>query len=308
LPVFPPFSPLKLDDRQPYEELVNKFPPFSDISFTTLHIWWDLEGQLACSTLNQNLIINYCLPHDHKNSGYCIIGADRLAESSQTIFDHLRQAHKTPRLVHVPDFVVKKIDQLELLLIEEEPDYNEYILDSQALASLESSEHGRTRRKVNRFLREVEERKVEVRPLDLSSPEARQQLFQAVIAWEADKTAVNDPGRTEHLALKKTVAHAAELGIMHLGLYIDDRLHAIILYHRSHDNRYYILNHLKVDYSIPYIFDYMTHLIASQAVKDNVNFLNLEMDLGIENLRRHKMGLRPIDFFRKYTITPAKLA
>jgi hypothetical protein len=306
LPIFPQFAPLTIDDRERYEALIHEFPPFSDISFATLHIWWNLEGQLKFSTINQNLLIDYSLPFDEKNSGYSIIGQHLLDESIQTIFEYLRSAQKPLRLVHVPEFVAKKLGQPENFTLEEEIDYNEYILDSRALASLEGSDHGKTRRKVNRFLREVEERKVEILPLDLSSPESREQLFQAIIAWENNQTSDNDPARTEHAALKQTLAHAASLGIEHLGLYIDDKLHAVILYHRSHDNKYFILNHLKVDYSIPYIFDYMTHHIANKAVENNIDFLNMEMDLGIENLRRHKTGLRPVDFFRKYTVTPAE--
>jgi hypothetical protein len=305
LPVFPQFAPLDLDDRERYEDLVGEFPPLSDISFPTLHIWWNLEGQLTFSTINQNLLINYALPFDEENSGWCIIGKYRLDESIRTIFDYLRAGHKPLKLVHVPEFVVKELNQPENFTLEEETDYNEYILDSRALANLEGSGHGKTRRKVNRFLREVEDSKVEILPLDLSSAGAREQLFQAIITWEGNQPGKNDPGHTEHAAIRKTLAHAALLGIEHLGLYIDDKLYAVILYHRSHDNKYYILNHLKVDYSIPYIFDYMTHHIANKAVENNIDFLNMEMDLGIENLRRHKMGLRPVDFFRKYTVTPA---
>ncbi len=306
LPIFPQFAPLTINDRGQYEQLISRFPPFSDISFVTLNIWWNLEGQLKFSTLNQNLVIDYLLPFDEENSGLCIVGENQLDDSMRTLFDYLHSNQKAPKLVHVPEFVVKKLARPDDFSIEEEPDYNEYILDSKALASLESPEHGRTRRKVGRFLREVEERKVEIRPLDLATPESREQLFQAIVAWEKTTAGTNDPGHTEHAALKQTLAHASALGIEHLGLYLDDVLCAVIFYHRSINNDFYILNHLKVDYSIPFIFNYMTHHIAGKAVEDNIDFLNMEMDLGIENLRNYKMGLRPVDFFRKYTVKPAQ--
>lgn len=301
---FPDFSHISLDDKDEYNALVAQFPPLSDISFATLHVWWDLEGKLGLSLLNDNLVINYSLPFDDENSGLCLVGRTELESSIDTIFNYLRSSKKPVKLVHVPEFVVEQVKNKSIFFIKEEEDYNEYIIDSHALSSLEGSEHGRTRRKVNRFLRETESQKLSFKDLDLSDETARQQLFSAIIGWETENSIKNDPGRTEHSALNKTLQHADKLGIKHTGLYLDDKLYAVVLYHISHDGNHYTIHHLKVDYSIPYIFDYMTHHIANLASQNNVDFINMEMDLGIENLRNHKMGLRPVDFFRKYTITP----
>lgn len=304
IPIFPDFAPLTLDHKEDYERLVSLYPPFSDISFATLHIWWNLEGKLKLCALNGNVVINYHLPFDSENSGFSLIGKHDLEASILALFDYLRREHHPMRLVHVPDFVVKEIKHRDWLNFEEELDYNEYILDAKGLASLEDALHGRTRRKVKRFLREIEDRKMEIRELNLSSVEEQEKLFEAILLWEAEHPSKNDPEHTEHKAIKKTLSQAKHFGIRHLGLYVDDSLHAIVLYHQASDNNHFILHHLKVDYSIPYIFDYMTHRIASKAVQEGIDFLNMEMDLGIESLRNHKMGLRPVDFFRKYTITP----
>lgn len=300
---FPNFTPLTLDDREEYERFVQSYPPFSDISFATLHIWWNLEGKLEVCELNGNLIISYYQSFDELNSGLSLVGQNRVDESVKILLEHQKKVGYPVRLVHVPQFVVDKLEFRDGLDIEEELDYNEYILDSQALASLENPIHGRTRRKVKRFLREVENRKVEIKELDTSTPEARDQILKSILSWETNRSSDNDPHQTEHHAIKKTLSQSPQLGIKNLGLYIDENLCAVFLYHTSHDKQYYIMNHLKVDYSIPFIFDYMTHTIADRAVRENINFLNMEMDLGIENLRRHKLGLRPVDFFRKYTIS-----
>lgn len=272
-------------------------------SFATLHIWWNIEGKLGLSTLNGNLVLNYYQPFDAENSGLCLVGKNSLKQTISTIFEYLESTDQPIRLIHVPEFVIKQLDQPHDFHVEEELDFNEYILDSQALSKLEGSLHGKNRRRVKRFLREVEGRKVEIRELDLSSSKVKEELLEAIIQWEEARPAENDPHRTERLALKRTLSHASHLGIQHLGLYIDDELHAIVLYHQPHDKNYYILHHIKVNYSTPYIFDYITHHVASKAAQEGVDFLNMEMDLGIERLREHKMGLRPVDFFRKYTIT-----
>ena len=304
IPSFPKFAPLTFQNKDDYERLVSGYPPLSDISFSSLQIWWNLDDQLSLSMIDDNIVINYRQSFDEINSGYCIIGETDLDNSIDRIFEYLSDRSELIKLVHVPEFVVKKISNIDKYNLEEEIDYNEYILDSRALASLEDPLHGRTRRKVKRFLREVEDRKVEVKELDLSDPAIQKDLLETVTLWEGNKKSNNDPDSSELKAMKKTIQHGANMGIVYLALYIDDKPYAVILYHLSHDSNYYIIHHLKVDYSIPFIFDYVTHHIANRAAKEDVNFLNMEMDLGIENMRRHKMGLRPVDFFRKYTITP----
>src|SRR4051812_49401744 len=108
IPDFPHFAPLSLDDKEAYERLIAEYPPFSDISFATLHIWWNLEDKLGVSILNDNLIINYHLTDDTKNSGYSIIGKSQLEASIETLFRQLERNGEPVRLVHVPEFVVKE--------------------------------------------------------------------------------------------------------------------------------------------------------------------------------------------------------
>lgn len=306
LPTFPEFKKISLDDKTDYERLVSEYPPFSDIAFPTLHIWWNSDDQLQISSLNGNIVINYYLAFDDDNSGYSLVGKNSLDKSISEIFQELARQHKAIKLVHVPEFVIEAINDKDKLVISEETDYNEYIIESKSLAGLVGTAHRTTRRKVKKFWDAMEGRNVEIKQLELSSPEIKKELYGAILEWEKTKTTNNDPRNTERHAISNTIAHAEKLGIRHLGVYIDGVLSGIQLYHLSHDSNYYVLHHLKVDYSIPYIIDYLTHHIADKAVKDNVKFLNMEMDLGIEGLRRHKMELRPVDFFRKYTITPVK--
>ena len=307
LPHFPEFTPLKLENKAYYEELISKYPPFSNISFAGLQIWWNLEGHLTVSSIHQNLIINYHLPFDKDNSGLSLIGNESLDHSIDEIFAYLRKEHQAVKLVHIPDFVVAKIKNKDAYIFEEELDYNEYIFDAQALATLEGPRQARTRTQINRFRREVENRKVEIKSLDLSSDTTRRELQEAILAWEEIHPPKNDPDHTEHQALQRTMSHAKLLGIQYLGLYVDGRLHGIVLYNKSQDTKYYTINHLRVDYSIPYIFDYMVHSLAKQGVEEGVDFLNMEMDLGIESLRKHKQWLQPVNFFRQYTVKPAKI-
>ncbi|MEK7599708.1 MAG: phosphatidylglycerol lysyltransferase domain-containing protein [Patescibacteria group bacterium] len=302
---FPDFSPLTLDDKDMYDSLVAKYPIYSDISFSTLHIWWNLEDKLKISSLNNNLVFRYSQPFEPEDNGYCLVGKHEVDESIETVFKFLRGQHMAVRLVHVPEFVVDAIKDKARFEITEEPDYHEYILDSHALSVLEGRDHWRNRGKIKRFLREVEGRQIEIRSLELSSNEVKQDLIQNILKWEKTRNKSNDPERTESQAILNTINHAGKLNVENLSLYIDGVLNAVVLYHKSQDGKYFVIHHIKVDYSTPRIFDYMTHVLATKAKDDAVAFLNMEMDLGIESLREHKLGLRPVDFVKKYTISPA---
>lgn len=308
LPTFPDFRPLSLADKKLYDQLVAEYPPLADISFATLHIWWNLEKQLSVSTLNGNLVINYHLPFDRRNSGYCLIGTHRVDESLEAIFQDLKKRGRSPRLVHVPEFVIKKIRHRGSFSLTEELDYNEYILDAYELAKLEGSLHRSTRREINHFLKDVGSRKLSIRPLDLEKPGAADELYKTLMKWDASHPSKNDPDHAENLAIKAALEQAVDLELEHLGLYVDDVLHAFLLYHRPAEKEYYLMNHLRTSHEIPYMFDFMIHHLASQALQNDVRYLNIEMDLGIENLRSHKMRLRPVEFFRKYTVRPAEVA
>jgi hypothetical protein len=304
LPSFPQFIPLTLELKDPYNNAVRDYPSYSDISFTTLHIWWNLSEKLQVAELNKNLVINYDLPFDNSSSGFCLIGKNNIDESIQTIFFYLSDSQKKVELVHVPEFVINHIIHKDKVNVTEELDYNEYVLDSSALSNLEGHTYQLLRKKINRFIKSTAGKKVELKALDLGLLTVQDQLLAAIAEWEQNAPD-NDPGKTEHQALKKTLSNAQAFDIKSLALYINDKLHGVVIYHRPEGKDSYVLHHLKVNYETPYISDYFHHEFAKMAVQDKVPDINIEMDLGIENLRYHKMRLRPAKFLRKYRITPS---
>lgn len=305
-PAFPEFLPLSLELKEPYNQIIGSFPPYSDISFATLQIWWNISEQLAVSLLNRNLVIDYTLPTDANSSGLSLVGKHNVDVSIEAVFHYLEQSHKPVRLVHVPEFVVDEISDRSKFDIIEESDYNEYILDSAALTKLEGHDYQLLRKKIKRFTKHVADKQLEIKELDLSLGEIQDELFKSMAEWESRNTANNDPEHTEHKAMRQTVSHAASLDIKSLAVYIDRELHGFIIYHRPLDKEYYVLHHLKANYETPYISDYLHHQVAKKAVDNDVTKLNIEMDLGIANLKKHKLTLRPADYLRKYTITPVK--
>ncbi len=304
LPDFPEFIPLTIELKDPYNQAISPYTPYSDISFATLQIWWNVSEKLSVSLLNGNLVIDYNLFHDEDNSGLSLVGKTNVDDAIQKLFEYLKDNQRKQKLVHIPEFVVIEIKDRSGLEIIEETDYNEYILDSSAFAALEGPEYKTLRKKIKRFHRTVENRQLEIRELDLSLGDIQDQLFKSISEWQTKNKPENDPENTEHEALTQTFSNASQLDIKNLAVYVDKELHGFMVYHRPLNKEYYVLHHLKANYELPYISDFLHHEVAKKAVSEDVKKLNIEMDLGIEKLREHKMTLRPSEVLKKYTITP----
>lgn len=299
---FPEFTPLHLTHKEEYERLIAEHPPYSDILFPTLHIWWNLGGQLSISLIKNNLVINYHIPFDPANSGYGLIGRHHIDESTINILDHLKSKGSEARLVHVPEFVIDAMHQRDTFKLIEERDYGEYVLGTEALSNLSGKTYASLRYRINNFKRGVEDKNLVEKSLDLSHHSVQEEIYDRVLEWEKLYPTHNDPNRSEHLAMKQSLTNAAYLGLENLAIFINGELCGIAIYSRSPGKSDYILHHIKANYGVRYITDYMHHRLASIARDNGIDFINIEMDLGIENLRNHKITLKPIKFLKKYTV------
>jgi hypothetical protein len=301
---YPEFSSLNFTNRTEFEQLIVKYPPISDLSFATLMIWWNFKNDLVISTIGPNLIIYYRFPRKDTNSGLCLIGTEDIDKSIDTIFNTLATNKEPTILVHVPEFVINSLPNVRQYHISEEEEYNEYLYKSDELSTLQSPLLSRTRRKVNRFVREAGNLNIQVKSLDLSQNENQEYLLNNFLAWKRLSDNHNDPHEDEVKAIKISITKSVELEVKNMCIYVNEILHGFALYHISPDGQYVIVHHIKVQNQLPHVFDYAINQIASLACRNNIPNMNLEMDLGIEGLRRYKSGLRPVAFFKKYTITP----
>lgn len=306
IPKFPQFKPLSIADKHTYIEKVIEYPPYSDILFATLHIWWNLGDKLSVSSLSDNLVINYHQPFDEENTGLGLIGTSEIDASINELFDYLLKSNKKIRLIHVPEFVITSIEKPGRYALKEETDFGEYILDCQALSKLEGHKYYDLRYQVNRFLREVKDKRVELKSIDMGDQDKGREILQNIQLWEKKYPPKNDLELTEHLALQQSLKYSQALDLQNLSIFIDNKMAGIVIYHQPKDKEYYILHHLKVNYDFPYISDFIYHELAKVGFKKGIVYLNIEMDLGIESLKIHKNRLNPVHILKKYEIEPLR--
>jgi len=301
---FPEFSKLTLADRERYEELIKDYPPISDISFATLMLWWNQLGSLAISLLNGNLVISYWLPGDERRSGLSLIGKHNVDESLCTIFDYLQERNEAPRIIQVPEFVVSHMHHPELFRFEGERTLDEYIIPIDKFYPL-SHVISYRRHRIRKFLSGVDEGRISVRSIDLSQEENRSLLLDSVKLWPKKGT-INAPSKMSEEALHASVAEAEQLGIENVCLFVGGTLHAFLLYQSPADKRYVIFAQAKLSYELPFLFDYVAYAFAKWFAERGVTQVNLDVDFGIPMFRIIKLALGPQNFFRKYTVEPAR--
>jgi hypothetical protein len=298
---FPEFSSISLADREAYERFIADFPPISDLSFTTLMIWWNFGGSLRIAQLNGNLVISYYLPGDEENSGLSLIGSNNIDASIQAIFAEQARLGQPQRVVHVPECVVDSIAQKEALVVENERDYDEYLVPLHNYFPLERAKASR-RWAINRFLRDLHPGSVEITSLDLSQPVHQELLITKASLWEVRN---NDGPEAEKLVMEATIRSATVLGFQNVCLLVQGELAGFALYQIPVRGDAAILNHMRADTKYPRSFDYMTYVVCRELAQQGFTHMNFEMDLGIPGLRRHKEEMEPDGFFKKYRLEPA---
>jgi hypothetical protein len=299
---FPAFSRLTLADREEYESFTKDFPPQSDISFTSLMIWWNSLGGLAVSRLNGNLVISYWLPGDEARSGLSLVGDQSVDESICTIFDYLRERGEKPRLVNVPDFVVNNMRYPEIFTFGVGAEGDEYLIPISRFASLENMP-AYMRIRARKFIRHFGEENVKVEKFNLKSARNRQLLLDLTSGWPLK--GINNINKLEREVLPVAVKLSPALGVKGAVVSVCGEIQALCLYFPTSHSEHAIISHARVNYDIPRIFDYIVYAFSRHLAGEGYKYMNIHSDNGSPRMRTIKIALKPEGFFRKYTVEPS---
>lgn len=299
---YPEFSKLTLGDRKKYEALIRDYPPMSEYSFPTLMNWWNTLDSCAVATLNGNLVISYWLPGGDRSTGISVVGVNDVDATMCAVLDELKRNGETPRLVHVPEFVVSHMSHPELFNFKSERAYDEYVLDLNRYYPMKRMK-GLRRHRIRRFLSSVGDAKIVVKSIDLADEDNQRMLLGYAKAWPRRGT-VNALVKHSDDAMKVSIENAEILGTENICLMIDGEIHAFLLYTQPSDSHYAIFSHVMVRYDVPYVYDYLAYAFAEWLLDRGIRYLNLDSDLGVPMLRVLKLALGPCNYFRKYTVTP----
>lgn len=301
LPRFPTEKPLALEDRPEIERMTRDYEPYSDHQFGSL--WaWDVRRVVRVSTLNGNLVIRMkdYLSDEHF---FTLLGDNEILETTLTLLAHAERLGISTRLRLVPEAVVHAVKRWpNCLSIAEDRSNFDYVCSIREWAILDGPGYAAHRTKVNRHRRQVAPAE---RRLDLTCRATQCALICLFDRWAAAKRSDDADRNDESLALCRLFAAAAAGRVDGIGLYVGGTLIAFSLWEGVPRFGYSLHHFMKADLSFPGITSYLVHRRSWHLLHAGYTLANIEQDLGIPGLAAFKQSLRPCQFLRKYTISPA---
>ena len=301
LPNFPEFVKLSMDHKRTLRKIAERFPPYSDINFVSLFTW-DTGGDIALSNLNDNLIVRFSGYTDDDNF-LSLLGDNKIPETIDVLLDGCKKLGLKSELKLIGESVVDAIPltDRDKYSIDEDRDNHDYILSATNMSDI-SSFHPKKRTKYNRFMNEQGEHAL-CKELDLTSYQARTDIELLLKEWQHLRNKNDEDVKKEFEAIDRCLKNAEELNILGYGTYIKDKLIAFTLFEVVH-NKTAILHFGKTHTGHVGANEHLQHKLAKYIASLGIELMNNEQDLGIEGLRKSKESSRPVNFLKKYKISP----
>lgn len=303
LVAFPSFVRLNAGHKDILREVASRFPTYSDYNFVSLFTW-DTEGEIELATLHDNLIIKFSDYDDHGRF-LTFLGTNQITETIDALLAYSKANGLPIELKLIGEAVIEAMSAKEKAkyIISEDRDNHDYILSAANMSDM-AKFHPKKRTKYNNFMREYGNR-YSCRELDLASEMTVAGIKQLILDWQDIRGKADKETKREFSAISRCLAHAKEFNISGFGTYVDDKLVAFTLFEIVH-NKTAMLHFGKTNTSHKGSNEHLQHNLAKYLQSLDVELMNNEQDLGIEGLRKSKEASLPVDFLKKYTITPVK--
>lgn len=305
IPDFPNFRPFTTNDITWYYDLylAEKLNPYADINPENLYVWLNMNNDLTICKLYSAVILKYTNVLNNN-----IINIIPLKNPlSNIIIDRITsylKANDLPAaLREVPAVICNELDRSRWL-IEDDRDSYEYILDTDQQSILEGSDFSRQRRRVNFFEREHSDDNIDIQYIEEINEKTKEDFIHHINTMPFNSNeSTSLQNITEPKAILKNLEYALTFHKKALTISINSSIVAIAMISYL-DNNAAAINHLKVDYSVKYIFQYTIYQLAKKLKENGIKEMNIEQDLGIEGLRVFKERLQPSRLLKKVVIRP----
>lgn len=299
IPLFPEFKHIEISDKQEIHELISKYPAYEDFDFVNL--WsWDIEDDLLLSKLNENLVVKF---HDYSSSNhfYSFIGSHNVKNTIWQLLEISIGKNIFPYLKLIPEEVILSDDTLynDFSVLEDRDNFD-YIMSLNELSQLPGKKYLTKRRNLNKFIRSNPNIKVQI--LDLKNPYFHSQIIDTFEIWRKNKNPKDEESSHELHALKKLLSIADKLKLCVIGIYNTNSMVGFGIVEIVHDN-YAIGHFMKADPTFKGIYEFFYKMLADELLLLGCSYLNIQQDLGIEDLRKGKQLWHPSYFLKKYIIS-----
>jgi len=298
LPVFPFFKPIEFSDKGIFEYFSSKFEPYADYIFNNYYSW-DTEGAHALSTLNNNLVLKFT-DYVTGKPFLSFIGTNEVNNTITQLLTLAKDREFEPRLKLIPEVNISALKHADNLNVQEDITSHDYIFSISEIAHLNGRHYKSKRQAANKC-----SRLHSIKVIDASrDSNVYTEASDFLKEWNEVKLKSNSKLDLdyEQFAIKRMfdISASQENVLLMLaysnnkivGFSVDELLHSgsVLSHYFKTLPQYYGLTEL------------LNQHVAQKLESLGYENWNWQQDLGIENLRKMKLGYRPKKFLKKYII------
>lgn len=300
-PKFPHFLAFSLKDKEAYLKHFSSSlaEPYCDFSLNDVYVWLNYNDDLEACLLNNNIVFRFSNTLESNKTRYTILGTNNLKDTLEQLNAYFLARNIAAELVYLPEEVALTIKGLNIptVWIKEDQKNHDYVYSVDELLSLQGKQYENLRRRIAHFRKD--NTNIEIKEFDLSLPSARKLIASAVLGWSSR----NDPENGEYPAIMRHLKLAETLPVFAYGLYSNDKLINVNIFHLPPHKGWLIFNHIKCDYTYRDVYGFAFYSLFLIAKSKNIKWVNFEQDLGLEGLKRIKTYFRPQKMLRRYTLS-----
>lgn len=297
IPTFPKFVRLNLNHIDDIKNHTSKFLPYSDYNFVSL--WcYDTKNEIDISILNDNLVVKFTDYLDNKRY-FSFFGEKKFQDTSITLLNYCVQLKIDQKLIVIPEIFIKKNYEFSKINIIEDRHNFDYIYSLETLSALAGKKFDTKRYLFKKFNKIYPHHSLKM--IDIKKELNHDKILELFYSWEKLKNKNRKDTQNELSALIKLFDNAKQFNLFVLGIFIEEKLEAFSIVETVHHD-YAIIHFAKSNHNFHGINEALYKYSSDFLISKKCKYLNMEQDMGLENLRYAKNLWQPIFFLKKYTV------
>ena len=294
IPEFPDSKKLEITDKAEIEDLTKNFAPYSDFEFESL--WsWDVKEEMKLSTLFGNLVI-WFTDYTTGEAFFTFLGSNNVNETARTLLTASTSLSMLSSLNLVPEVSTIGLDR-DFFVIEDSRDHFDYICDIKNHLDYPGDKLRSHRKRLRQFTETYPT--YEAVHLDMTSDKAKSEVTDVYRKWDENKGFITT---SEAFAYERFLNSAEHLSYSAVGIKVDGKLVAFHIVSLPPGNCASALFG-KADVTYRGIYPALDMVVAQDLLERGYSFMNIQQDLGIQNLRAAKLAIQPSYFLKKYRVS-----